>query len=73
RVLADPEPVVAVNELGDSSVNFVVRPWVKNADYWATRWDLIEKIKLGFDQRGFNIPYPTQDLHVYNDAAAGNL
>jgi len=72
RVLADPEPVVAVNELGDSSVNFVVRPWVNNADYWGARWDLIEKIKLGFDERGFNIPYPTQDHHVYNEASAGN-
>ena len=69
RVLSDPEPVVAVNELGDSSVDFVVRPWVKNADYWTTRWDLIEKIKLGFDERGFNIPYPTRDLHLYNEAA----
>lgn len=71
RILSDPEPVVAVNELGDSSVNFVVRPWVKNADYWATRWDLTEKIKLGFDKRGFNIPYPTRDLHVYNETSAG--
>lgn len=73
RVLSDPEPVVAVNELGDSSVNFIVRPWVNNADYWATRWDLTEKIKLGFDERGFNIPYPTRDLHVYNEASAENL
>lgn len=71
RILSDPVPVIAVNELGDSSVNFVVRPWVKNADYWATRWDLTEKIKLGFDERGFNIPYPTRDLHVYNEASAG--
>lgn len=71
RVLSDPEAIIAVNELGDSSVNFVVRPWVKNADYWPTRWDLTEKIKLGFDERGFNIPYPTRDLHVYNEAAAG--
>lgn len=72
RVLSDPAPIIAVNELGDSSVNFVVRPWVKNADYWATRWDLTEKIKLGFDEHGFNIPYPTRDLHVYNEASAGN-
>ncbi len=68
RVLSDPAPVVAVNELGDSSVNFVVRPWVNNADYWTTRWDLTERIKLGFDERGFNIPYPTRDLHVYNES-----
>ena len=44
-ILKDPEPVVAVSELGDSSVNFVVRPWVKNADYWPVRFDLIEKYK----------------------------
>ncbi|WP_417386149.1 mechanosensitive ion channel family protein [Gimesia sp.] len=69
RVLSDPAPVVAVSELGDSSVNFVVRPWVNNADYWTTRWDLTERIKLGFDERGFNIPYPTRDLHVYNESS----
>ncbi len=69
RILKDPEPVVAVSELGDSSVNFVVRPWVESADYWSTRWDLIESIKLGFDERGYSIPYPTRDIHVLNDAA----
>lgn len=71
RILDDPEPVVAVSELADSSVNFVVRPWVKNADYWATRWDLTEQIKLGFDERGFTIPYPSRDVHLYNESAAG--
>jgi small conductance mechanosensitive channel len=68
RILRDPEPLVAVNELADSSVNFVVRPWVKADDYWATRRELIEQIKLGFDDRGFSIPYPTQDMHVHNVA-----
>ena len=68
RILADPAPVVAVAELGDSSVNFVVRPWVDSADYWDVRWDLTEQIKLKFDERGFNIPYPTQDIHVHNAA-----
>ncbi|QDV15794.1 Small-conductance mechanosensitive channel [Gimesia panareensis] len=71
RILEDPEPVVAVSELADSSVNFVVRPWVKNADYWATRWDLTERIKLGFDERGFTIPYPSRDVHLYNESIAG--
>jgi len=65
RILTDPEPVVAVNELGDSSINFVVRPWVDSGDYWDVRWELTEKIKLGFDENGFNIPYPTQDVHVH--------
>ena len=68
RILADPEPLVAVSELGDSSVNFVVRPWVKSEDFFATRCDLTESIKLGFDERGFNIPYPTHDVHVHNAA-----
>ena len=69
RILEDPEPVVAVNELGDSSVNFVVRPWVNSSDYWAVRWDLTEKIKLGFDEHKFNIPYPSQDIHVHGISA----
>lgn len=68
RILKDPAPVVAVSELGDSSVNFVVRPWVNSADYWTVLWDLNERVKLGFDERGFNIPYPTQDIHVHQAA-----
>ncbi len=69
RVRADPEPVVAVNELGDNSVNFVVRPWVNTADYWAVRWDLTERIKLGFDERGYSIPYPSRDVYVHQEAS----
>ena len=65
KVLSDPAPVVAVLELGDSSVNFVVRPWVKNSDYWDVRFDLTETIRLGFDEKGFTIPYPTQDLNLH--------
>jgi small conductance mechanosensitive channel len=64
RVLRNPAPVVAVNDLGDNSVNFVVRPWVANADYWTVRWDLVEKIKLGFDAHGFTIPFPQRELHI---------
>ena len=63
RVLADPAPVIAVSELADSSVNFVVRPWVKTADYWAVLWDLTEKVKLQFDASGISIPYPQMDVH----------
>ena len=66
-VLKDPEPVVAVSELGDSCVNFVVRPWVKNANYWPVRFELIENIKITFDKEGFSIPYPQQDVHMYNE------
>lgn len=65
RILKDPAPVIAVNELGASSVDFVVRPWVNSADYWAVRWDLIEKIKIAFDENGITIPYPQRDVHNY--------
>ena len=59
RVLKDPAPEVAVGELAASSVNFVVRPWVKAEDYWAVKFALNEKIKLAFDERGVTIPFPT--------------
>ncbi len=64
RILAEPEPVIAVAELADSSVNFAVRPWVHSADYWAVQWDLLETIKLTFDEEGISIPYPQQDIHL---------
>jgi small conductance mechanosensitive channel len=63
-VLDDPEPIVRVLELGDSSVNFAVRPWVKTADYWETYWDLTKKVKLKFDEEGISIPYPQRDVHI---------
>ena len=66
RVLSEPAPSVAVSELGDSSVNFVVRPWVKTGDYWKTLCDLTEKIKLTFDKEGISIPYPQRDIHHHN-------
>ena len=67
RILQDPaEPFVAVKELGDSSVNFVTRSWVKSEDYWAVYFDTIEKVKLTFDQKGISIPYPQMDIHTKN-------
>jgi small conductance mechanosensitive channel len=57
-VLPDPAPVVAISELADSSVNFNVRPWVKSGDYWSVRAELIEQIKLAFDEHDISIPYP---------------
>ena len=69
RVLKDPAPKVAVSELADSSVNFVVRPWVNSADYWAVLWDLTEKVKLTFDQEGISIPFPQRDVHMYQESA----
>jgi len=65
RVLKDPAPVVAVSELADSSVNFIVRPWVNSADYWGVYLDLHEKVKVTFDEAGISIPYPQQDLHLF--------
>jgi small conductance mechanosensitive channel len=64
RILKDPAPSVALAELADSSVNFNVRPWVKSEDYWSVRSDLLEKIKLTFDEKGINIPYPQMDVHI---------
>ncbi len=69
RILKDPAPAVALAELADSSVNFNVRPWVKGEDYWAVRSALLEKIKLTFDEKGINIPYPQMDVHVDQKAA----
>jgi len=68
RILRDPEPVIAVADLGESSVNFVVRPWVQSADYWAVKFDLTETIKLGFDERGFTFPFPSRDVFLHKDA-----
>ncbi len=70
RVLKDPAPQVAVLELADSSVNFVVRPWVKSGDYWSVYFDTIEKMKKVLDANGINIPFPQRDVHIYNHEAA---
>ena len=66
RVLKDPECLIAVSELADSSVNFTVRPWVKTADYWGVKFDLTEAIKKRFDKEGISFPFPQQDVHLYN-------
>jgi small conductance mechanosensitive channel len=65
RILKDPATQIAVVELGDSSVNFVVRPWVNTGDYWGVYLDAMENIKKAFDAEGINIPYPQRDVHVY--------
>ena len=64
KVLKTPETVIRVHELGDSSVNFVCRPWVKTADYWDVYWDLTEQIKQRFDKEGISIPFPQRDVHM---------
>lgn len=66
RVINEPaEPFIVMNELGDSSVNFVVRAWCKAADYWGIYFDMLEKVKKTFDKEGISIPYPQQDVHLY--------
>ncbi len=63
RVLKEPAAFVAVSELADSSVNFVVRAWAKSEDYWGVHFDTIEKVKLSFDEKNISIPYPQMDVH----------
>ncbi|NOX51742.1 MAG: mechanosensitive ion channel [Gammaproteobacteria bacterium] len=70
RIHTDPEPMVVVSELADSSVNFTVRAWVEAADYWGVYFGITEKVKLVFDQEGISIPYPQQDLHIHKAADA---
>jgi small conductance mechanosensitive channel len=66
RILPEPAPMVAVSELGDSSVNFVARVWVNAADYWNVYYAMQESVKLSFDEKGISIPFPQRDVHVYN-------
>jgi len=68
RVLADPAPLIAVSNLGDSSVDIVVRPWCSAADYWALRFDLNRNLKEGLEAAGCSIPYPQRDVHMYSVA-----
>ena len=68
RILEEPAPVVAVSSLGDSSVNFTVRPWVKKEDYFAVLWAFTENVKLRFDKEGISIPFPQMDVHLFKEA-----
>jgi len=65
RILDDPAPTVAVFQLGESSINFAVRPWVKSDDYWPTLFDLNKTIKERFDAEGISIPFPQRDVHLF--------
>lgn len=64
RILKTPAPFVAVSELAESSVNFVVRVWAKQEDYWGVNFDTIEKVKLAFDEKGISIPFPQMDIRT---------
>jgi len=66
-VLKDPAPMVAVDELADSSVNLIIRPWVKTENYWTTKWEITHKIKELFDKEGISIPFPQTDVHLFQN------
>jgi len=68
RVLPEPEPLFAVGDLGASSVDILVRPWCAGADYWGLRFDLTRKLKEELEAAGCSIPYPQQDVHLFQEA-----
>jgi small conductance mechanosensitive channel len=70
RILSDPSVQIAVSELADSSVNFVVRPWAKKEDYWPVKFDLTRKIKESFDANGVEIPFPQRVVHMVSQGAS---
>lgn len=67
RILAEPAPRIAVHELADSSVNIICRPWVNAPDLWPVHWDMMEKVKLRFDEEGIEIPFPQVSVHMEKD------
>ncbi len=64
-VMKDPAPLVKMNELGDSAINFIARPWAKTGDYWTVFWEVTAAVKEEFDSAGISFPYPQQDVHLY--------
>jgi small conductance mechanosensitive channel len=70
RILSDPAAQIAISELADSSVNFVVRPWTKKEDYWSVKFDLTRKIKESFDANGIEIPFPQRVVHMVSHGAS---
>ena len=65
RIMTEPAPQIIISNLGDSSVDVLTRSWVKTSDYWEVRFDLIEKVKLAYDEANITIPYPQTDVHLY--------
>jgi small conductance mechanosensitive channel len=70
RILAEPTYQVAVSNLGDSSVDLVVRPWVKVEDYWGVKFHTLERLKLEADAAGISIPFPQRDVHLFEEKKA---
>lgn len=73
KVLESPEPVVRLHALGESSVDFIVRPWVNTADYWDVYWDVTREVKMRFDREDISIPFPQRDVHFYREETAGGV
>jgi small conductance mechanosensitive channel len=71
RILDDPKPLVKVDALGESSVELIVRPWVKTDDYWEVKWDVTREVKMRFDREGITIPFPQRDVHVRGEDDGG--
>jgi small conductance mechanosensitive channel len=69
KVLAEPEPNIRLHKLGESSVNFVVRPWTATADYWEVYWYITREVKLRFDREGISIPFPQRDVHIHQQSS----
>jgi len=69
-VLKEPQAVVKLHELADSSVNYICRPWVKPEDYWNVYWDITREVKRRFDAEGVSIPFPQRDVHLYQETAS---
>ena len=67
KVLKDPEPVIRLHELGESSLNFIVRPWSKTDEYWDVYWHVTREVKRRFDEEGISIPFPQRDVHIYRE------
>ena len=70
KILKTPGPQIVVGELADNSVNIHMRPWVQSADYWDVYFELTEKVKKTFDQKGISFPFPQQDVHMHQVANA---
>ena len=70
KVLKDPEPVIRLHTLGESSVDFVVRPWSKTDEYWDVYWDITREVKRRFDEEGISIPFPQRDLHIFHEESS---
>jgi len=68
RILAEPEPLIAVSSLGDSAVGIRVRPWTETANVWPLRYDLTKRVKERFDEEGISFPFPQRDVHLFKEA-----